>query len=254
MTWDIRSSDFLIDAAVGKIPALTPVNLFGHNVDVDSGTVPETVWTGGGLWVPPTAARIHQIASSSANDTSAGTGARSVRLEGLDADNLEITEDVTLNGTTNVATTKEFLRINNMFLLSAGSGKTNAGDITATADTDSTVTQRIAAGDSTSHSAFFSIPADDKAFIVAGFATIHRPTTTSSAMVEFALMVESGGVLLNAQRIALTATGASAINYLYRLPKVVVGPADIRIDVTYSTDSNVNCSAGLDFVYGNVPK
>lgn len=72
------------------------------------------------------------IVSSSAADASAGTGARTVRVYYVDVTGVTAgTEDVTLNGTTNVnlvTTTKCF--IEKMEVLTAGSGAVAAGTIT----------------------------------------------------------------------------------------------------------------------------
>jgi hypothetical protein len=72
------------------------------------------------------------IRSSSANDTAAGTGARTVRIYWMNATGtVSGTEDVTLNGTTAVnlvTTTKCF--IEKMEVLTAGSGGVAAGAIT----------------------------------------------------------------------------------------------------------------------------
>jgi len=60
--------DFLTDVAKGIIPNHSAVSKFGHNEDVDTGTVPETLWDGGGIYLPPTEPRIHNIKSSSIED------------------------------------------------------------------------------------------------------------------------------------------------------------------------------------------
>lgn len=81
------------------------INKFGYNPDVDIGT--EYIWANGGLWVPPTQARVHNIVSTDANDNGTGTtGALTLRIFGLDTNYNEINEDITLNGQTIVATTK----------------------------------------------------------------------------------------------------------------------------------------------------
>ena len=133
------SSIELIEIAAGNVPGYSTMQKFGHNDDIDTGTVPETIWTQGGLWVPPTAARTHQITSTDVADdyntpSSGGTGARTLRIWGLDANFVEQTEDINLNGTANVATANTYTRIFRMMVLTAGSNKKNVGDITATAD------------------------------------------------------------------------------------------------------------------------
>lgn len=67
----ISDEDSMLAIARGKFAHISHINKFGRNPDIDTGTDPEDIWDVGGLWVPPTAARIHDIASSSANDSGA---------------------------------------------------------------------------------------------------------------------------------------------------------------------------------------
>jgi hypothetical protein len=70
VTVDIKSTmDLLIPA--GLIRGTSHINKFGRNPDVDTADAPEDIWDIGGLWVPPTVPRLHNIVSSVAND--AGT-------------------------------------------------------------------------------------------------------------------------------------------------------------------------------------
>lgn len=70
------------------------------------------------------------ITSSSTSDTSTGTGARKLYLDGLNANWDRMNEEITLTGRTSVATTKtNWLRINKMFVSDVGTTKTNEGDI-----------------------------------------------------------------------------------------------------------------------------
>ena len=65
------SSDPKLTACVGEQVALsriTYINKFGFNSDVDAASDPEDSWDGGGLWVPPTEARTHNIASTDGDD------------------------------------------------------------------------------------------------------------------------------------------------------------------------------------------
>jgi hypothetical protein len=151
----------MLDVPRGKVPGLTAVNKFGRNDDIDTASDPEDIWTAGGLWVPPTQARVHNIASTSTADDGdpAGTGAHKVRIWGLQTwDSKETSEDVTLNGTSNVPTTKSYVIIHRMLVLESGSGDTNAGTITATAVTDATVTAQIEAGDGQTLMAVYGVP------------------------------------------------------------------------------------------------
>jgi len=87
----------------------------------------------GNFFFHPTVASAFQISSSSAADTSAGTGARTCSITGLT--NIagvwtEITETLTMNGLTAVSTTStDFWRVNKIWVDTSGSGNKNAGDI-----------------------------------------------------------------------------------------------------------------------------
>lgn len=61
-----------------QVPGYRRITALGNNPDVDSAAVPEDIWSGGGAYPWMTGATSLEIVSSSANDTAAGTGARTV--------------------------------------------------------------------------------------------------------------------------------------------------------------------------------
>lgn len=115
-----------------------------------------------------------EIASSSSNDDVDGTGARTILIKGLDSDYLPIEETVTLTGQTVVVTTNEWLRINSVEVVTAGSGGKNAGDIYVALDdtfssgvpqTASKIIHVIITGNSKTLSAFYTVPSGNRMFI-----------------------------------------------------------------------------------------
>ena len=60
--------DFFVEVAKGKIPGHSSMIKFGENPDIDSATF-EYIWDAGGVYVPPTQARLHNVISTSADDT-----------------------------------------------------------------------------------------------------------------------------------------------------------------------------------------
>lgn len=77
---------------------------------------------------PQTAGAQRSIKSASANDTAAGTGARTVRLTYLTSSYVRATEDLTLNGITAVATVAStIMLVEQIRVLTAGTGLSNAG-------------------------------------------------------------------------------------------------------------------------------
>lgn len=128
----------------------------------------EDLWDASQDWAPFASAVTLDVSSGSAADAAAGTGARTQRLIGLDADGKLQTEDVTLNGQTAVVSTKAYLRLLGAEVLTVGSGGKNAGIIyiadsvvTQTAGVPSDLTKLvgwIAIGMNRTMSGFYTIP------------------------------------------------------------------------------------------------
>lgn len=107
------------------------INKFGYNPAV--GTTQEDVWVGGGTYPWPTTALAVRVASGGdANDTAAGTGARTVTVVGLDANFEPREETINLAGASQSSdTTQTFIRIVRAFVASAGTYTgSNVGTVT----------------------------------------------------------------------------------------------------------------------------
>lgn len=93
-----------------------------------------------GTLTMPSAASALGLASTSTDDASGGTGARTVRVVGLNASYDLATEDVTLNGQTKVTTSGTFIAVNGLYVLTTGSGGMNAGHVYVADDGDTFTT------------------------------------------------------------------------------------------------------------------
>lgn len=122
-----KNEPFELQVARGQISWHRSVTVFGYNPDLD--TTEESVWPNGGTVPHGQAASVLKVSSDSANDDSTGTGARTLLIEGLDADYKEVSEIVTLDGQTAVNTTKTYHAINNLIVLTTGSAGHNVGTI-----------------------------------------------------------------------------------------------------------------------------
>ena len=123
-----------------------------------------------------TSASTLEAISSNANDTSAGTGARTIMISGLDSSFNEITEVLSMNGTSATsATSNSFYRVNEVSVNTTGTyGGTNFGNITlrvsgagaslAYITGDETV-GTSSYGDSKSNLGIYSVPTGKTAFI-----------------------------------------------------------------------------------------
>lgn len=193
----IPDSDWFTAVGFNQVPNYRRVAALGNNSGIDIGT-PEDVWSSGGIYPFLSAASALEIISSSVNDTAAGTGARTVLINGLDGSYVEISETVTLNGTTPVALTKTYLRINNAFIMSAGSLEVNAGNIDIRSPA-STVRAQIPTGYGITRSSLYTVPAGHTLSELSLFCCINR----------------SGG---GAVRYATIATLFRNTNGFYRMP------------------------------------
>lgn len=149
-------------AALGLTPDWTLVPKFGHNETI--GTSLEDIWLAGGVIVHPTVAGVVTITSTSANDTSAGTSARTVMIIGLDGDFNQIVDVVSLNGTANVTSNQSFLRINNLVVVTVGANPFNDGIITGSIDGNIQVT--IDTGKGLNHDVHYCVPAGSTAYMM----------------------------------------------------------------------------------------
>jgi hypothetical protein len=98
----MRHLDFFMDAVQGGIPGLEHVRVFGQNSDVDTGSDPEDVWDGEGLYNYTAAGgATYYISSSNAGDTIV-VAVTLLTEDALGAWNEE-TKNVTLVGQTKTA-------------------------------------------------------------------------------------------------------------------------------------------------------
>lgn len=118
-----------LQVSKGQVAGASSLYKFGYNPDING--TEETVWSQGGDVVWPAAAFTAFISSSSTADTSAGTGAQTVTVEGLDENYAVQSITVSMNGQTQVqiGDASGWIRINRAFVVTAGSGGTAAGTV-----------------------------------------------------------------------------------------------------------------------------
>ena len=169
--------------ARGLIPGMSHINKYGRNPDCDQAAsvtavnIGRSIWDGGIAgavnWLEPTVSRIHQLKSTDVNDTSGGSGTRTVQIYGLDVNYAFFNETLTLNGTTDVPTSS-FTMIYRMRVKTSGATGWGEGTITATADGDNTITAQIAIGNNQTLMTQFMIPASMKGYMTNFSGTLKK--------------------------------------------------------------------------------
>ncbi len=116
--------------ANGSLYGKEPLDLVGYNGNVPVGSW-EPIWETSTAYTWQTADQTLKVASSDADDTAAGNGARTIRIWWLDSAHNESTVDVEMNGLATVATAVATARrVNRVEVLTAGTTGTNEGVIT----------------------------------------------------------------------------------------------------------------------------
>lgn len=230
---------FELQVARGQIAYHRAVTVFGYNPDVDQAE--ESVWPDGGVIPFLGSATVMKVSSTSANDAAAGTGARTVLVEGLDGAYREITEIVTLNGQTEVLTTKSFLRIQRMTVLTAGNGLANAGIINigtgvVTAGTPAVLYDLIETGFNATTTARFTVPAGFTAYLSEGIFTAGQKGTGQSQVRGKLIVTSPDGI----RRVAaVTAINNGSVVYPFQYPVAIPEKTDIDALAIGTSDNNV---------------
>lgn len=149
--------DFFTEVTLGHIAGWSRMIFKGFNPAASAGNY---IWTGGSSFTWRTTPTAAEILSSSANDTAAGTGAQTVSVLGVGTSYAATSEVVTLNGTGVVALANQYIHINKLIVATAGSGQTNAGNITARVSGGGATMQHMATGTSASQNSMFMTAAN----------------------------------------------------------------------------------------------
>lgn len=245
------SEPFELQVARGQITAHYRLHKFGFNPDIDNSL--ETVWAQGGLYSYLNAASVLKVSSSSTNDTSASTGARTVQLYGLDENYNEIDETVTLNGQTAVNTTNSFLRINRMIVRSAGTGGGNAGVVyagtgTVTSGVPDNKYATIAVGDNQTLMALWTVPAGHTAYLYETHVT--AACTTSNKLLTTTIVARPEEEVFQVKdKFGIQVDGGD-VRQTYHFPLNFTEKTDIEVrSISDSGSGNVQVSAALDILY-----
>lgn len=114
-----------------------------------------------------TSAQALEVVSSSANDTAAGSGARTIEVQYLDAaNNLQVSAPITLNGVTPVAAGFTANFILSMEVKTLGASEVAAGNIVLRTVVGTVIQEQITAGGNRSLSSHFMVPANYTGYLV----------------------------------------------------------------------------------------
>ena len=245
----VPNSNFMLEVSKGNVPGHTAINKFGQNPTADTG---DDIWGGDGTYdFYPSTAQSMEILSTSASDDVGGTGAIQVLVQGLDSNWEEVTETVTLDGTTPVALQNQYIRMYRAYVVEAGSSNSNIGDITVEIVGSSTVAIFIGAGGGQTQHAIYTIPGGKTGYFVKGYVGLSNSNKNGEdGTFRWLLRLNNGlnGAWLTQGEVGLVNIGSSYWQYEYGVP---AGPlpekTDIRIELT-TASATMDAVAGFDIL------
>lgn len=194
--------------------------VFAADPDVD--TAFADVWEGAGDIHFPAATAPLELVSDSASDAAAGTGARTVTVEGLGGLYQTVSEVVTLSGTTPVATAGGFLRVNRVRVETAGSLGQPAGTLSVRALGAGPVLAVVRPGPyNVGLSSAFTVPRDRTAYIVSAKYSSDDVTTRFHLMLR-----EPGGIF---RTLEVFQTGVTPVAPMFAIPVEVQEKTDVKV-------------------------
>lgn len=210
------------------------VHIYGYSADTDSGA--GDIWPVGGAYSFPASAITTRIVSADDTDAADGQGARTVRISGLDSSYYEIGETATLSGTDSVDLTNSYLRINEAYVATAGTGGVNAGAITI-GSSDTTTIAYIPASEGRLQQAIYTVPAD---YPIANIISWYAATYDSAGSQTVSLQIRPpGGAWQTIDKVLIGANGSRVWAWEYDTPYQVQPKTDIRLSGNASTNDNI---------------
>lgn len=247
-----------IRIAANVVVGVEDENKFGRNPAISTATVPEDIWSGGGVYEFITelsggsqdSGVQLKISSDSTDDDVGGTGATSVEIFGLDANYVEQNEIIAMDGQTAVTSTGTYTRIHRIIVLAAGSGDENAGILYAgtgnlTTGVPDNIYAVVSVGDNQTLMAIYTIPAGKTGFLTGWYATINK--TASAAVADLQVRSRPEGEVFQVKaHHAVINTGSSHFFHKDAIPLRLAEKTDIKIHCVSVSANNMDISAGFN--------
>jgi hypothetical protein len=203
-----------------------------------------------------TAAATLEIISDDVNDTAEGSGARSVIIEGLDANWQTITEEVATNGTSaSTATTKSFLRVSRAYVEDAGTYAGtilggNTGTITirisSAGATQATIAVESGFGVGQTQIARYSVPDNNTAYILSYKSSVD---STNGAHVYLFKRMNANTIAapFSSRRLVLEADQDTGV--ISHKPQTAYGPFPEFTDIWWAAIRSGGSNSSVDIEF-----
>lgn len=239
----VRTIDPEIAMSRGLFEGYSIIQKFGRNGDIDTGSVPEDIWNGGGAYAgfPTGSPEEFQVFSSSASDT----GVLTFTYLASTTSTSWQTATVTLNGTTPVDTGVTGYRMHTCQYNTGASTTFNVGTITVRHKvTTANIFCVMPIGRSQTNVAAYTIPFGYTGYIRRLFC---RVIGSTSGIVDGALWIRGSGMSPRLRRPFTSAT-ADAFEELPYGGIAISSQSDIMVRISSASANNLDVIAGYDLI------
>jgi len=240
----VRPTDADLETARGLRTGISAAIKFGRTLAATTGT---DVWAVGTAFVQPATAAAITIVSSAANDTSAGTGARTVYVEYIDSNYATATTTVTMNGTTPVYVGTGW-HVNRAYVVTAGSNDGAVGSLTLlSAAAGTPILARILATYNHTMSTIYMVPVGYSLYMKNWHAGIQSANANGTADIGL-FYKPFGGVFRIQDNMNFREGGTTSDNHEYSTYRVFDEKSIIKVRViaaSHASDCNSVYSSKL---------
>ena len=224
----------------GLVKGARPVHVLGYNPDIDTGSDPETVWSYGGLypWATLVSANNLSIVSSNTADVA------SVTIIGLDDNYEELTETITLTGTSDVTTVNKFLRINDAYYNGTSSNQGNV--LFKWANSSGTVVDEIYASRGQNTTGIYTIPKGKTGYLYVGDTSVGL-----NKEVTVVFKVRYFGQSFRVSHIVELCS--ETYRYEFPFPPPLPEKTDLEVLVENTLDNNTRVACNFDILLVDTP-
>jgi hypothetical protein len=240
------SFDYAINISAGQQDGVGYIEKFGRN-DTMSANL-ETIWDGSNIYTYLTSASSVHITSSSGSDTVAGTGARTVEVQGLDQDYNLTTETINVDDS---ASTTTFIRVFRAIVKAVGSDGQAQGviSIRSAASGGGTLLaqiQKVGTGQGASlgqtFMAIYTVPAGKTAYLTQWTVGAGGQNADTTCLFTERTFGDGG---FNAKDIIISAGQQFSKNY--KIPLQFTEKTDLEVRGFTSSSGN-DCSSSFNLI------
>ena len=239
--------DWSITISNGTLDGVGYIEKFGLNNTLSAN--PETIWDGSNIYTYLTSASSVYITSSSGDDTTSGTGARTIEVQGLDENYALQTETINVDDS---ASTTTFIRVFRAIVKTVGSGGQAAGVISIRSASGGGGTllaqiQRVGTGGGASlgqtFMALYTIPAGKTGYLTQWTVGAGGQNADTTALLLFRPF--DGDTAFNSKDIVISA--GNQFSKDYKIPLMLTEKTDVEVRA-FSSNTGNDCSSTFNIL------